>query len=315
MEGDGGGTVFRLNKDGSGFEVLLELGALAEDPRIPSPVAVGSDGRLYGISYQGGLFGAGTVFQMNQDGSGLVVLKHFDAGNNLGRNDGAIPYSALTEGSDGALYGTASSGGAANSGTVYRMNKDGSGFAVLRSLDPTTDGAAPHAAVIEDGDGVLYGTTSFGGLFGGGTVFRMLKNGSEFTVLRHFDSADGVTLFAGLIEGSDGWLYGAAADGGAYGGGTVFRLTKDGGQFDMLRSFDGVGGWRPFPGLTEGSDGALYGAANAGGLYGYGTVFRMSKDGTQFDVLWNFNVETDCGYPNLGLIEGGDGLSLRDDRV
>ena len=169
--GYGGGTVFRLNKDGSGFEVLLELGALAENPRIPSPVAVGSDGRLYGISYQGGLFGAGTVFQMNQDGSGLVVLKHFDAGNNLGRNDGAIPYSALTEGSDGALYGTASSGGAANSGTVHRMNKDGSGIAVLRSLDPTADGAAPHAAVIEDGDGVLYGTTSFGGLFGGGTVF------------------------------------------------------------------------------------------------------------------------------------------------
>ena len=124
----------------------------------------------------------------------------------------------MIEGSDGKLYGTTISGGAFNQGTVFSMAKNGTGFVLLKSFDgcsTLTDGCNPIAGLIEGSDGKLYGTTLNGGASNQGTVFSMAKNGTGFVLLKSFDGCstltDGCNPTAGLIEGSDGKLYGTTA--------------------------------------------------------------------------------------------------------
>ena len=120
------------------------------------------------------------------------------------RTDGAIVDGGVTEGNDGVLYGTAALGGASDGGTVFRVNKDGTGFAVLKSFNSEIlgfeddfgqpgeaiygfpNGRIPDSGVTEGSDSALYGTTVQGGAFGYGTVFRMNKDGTGFAVLKSF---------------------------------------------------------------------------------------------------------------------------------
>jgi uncharacterized repeat protein (TIGR03803 family) len=111
------------------------------------------------------------------------------------------PYAGLIQGTDGALYGTASSGGSNDYGTVFKLNPDGTGFTVLLSLDYFTTGGTPYAGLIQGTDGALYGTASRGGSSGYGTVFKLNPDGTGFTVLANFDgSTTGGSPFAGLVQ-------------------------------------------------------------------------------------------------------------------
>src|SRR5206468_1724124 len=153
----------------------------------------------------------GAVFKLNKDGSGYTELHRFGY---AGRDFSAkFPF---VEGDDGALYGTRQNDGSYKEGSVFKLNKDGSGYRVLLSFS-RTDGYYPQA-LVEGSDGVLYGTTSFGGNggcvndldAGCGTIFKLNKDGSGYTILHHFNSTggDGQVPFAGLVEGSNGALYG-----------------------------------------------------------------------------------------------------------
>ena len=126
------------------------------------------------------------------------------------------------------------------------MAKNGTGFVLLKSFDgcsTLTDGCNPTAGLIEGSDGKLYGTTVSGGASNQGTVFSMAKNGTGFVLLKSFDGCstltDGCNPTAGLIEGSDGKLYGTTISGGASNQGTVFSMAKNGTGFVLLKSFDG----------------------------------------------------------------------------
>lgn len=167
--------------------------------------------------------------------------------------DAAQPHGRLIEGTDGVLYGTTYAGGRGN-GTVYRVNKDGTGFAVLRSFDMAVDGGYLYAGLTEGSDGMLYGTAAAGGVHGSGTVFRMNKDGSAFLVLRSVNYAsDGGSLYSGVIEGSDGVLYGTAYQGGGNNAGTVYRINKDGTGFVVLFTLPGAtGAASSFGGVIEG---------------------------------------------------------------
>jgi uncharacterized repeat protein (TIGR03803 family) len=134
-----------------------------------SPLTEGrSDGVLYGTTYAGGLGNAGTVFAINKDGSNYRILHHFGVIN----ADGVQLYGRVIECSDGALYGTTWRGGTHDTGTVFKLNKDGSGYAILHSFGPApADGNNPPAGLIEGSNGFLYGTTQLGGTTGQGTTY------------------------------------------------------------------------------------------------------------------------------------------------
>jgi uncharacterized repeat protein (TIGR03803 family) len=229
---NGAGTVYKLNTNGIGFTVLKHFDEPTTGGFPRAGLIQGTDGALYGTAglggtYGDGLDGFGTVYKLNPNGTGFTVLKHFD-----GSTNGSRPLAGLIQGTDGALYGTASRGGAANIGTVFKLNPDGTGFTVLKHFATPTTGGLPFAGLIQGTDGALYGTTVLGGTNGlsffGGTVFRLNPDGTDFTVLMHFGPfTTDCFLLAGLIQGTDGALYGTTFFGGNNASGTVFRIMLE----------------------------------------------------------------------------------------
>ena len=311
--GAGGfGAVFTLNKDGTGYRVLRSFSTAGTSGRTPHGGLVeGTDGWLYGTTTAGS-GGFGNVFKLTPDGSNYTVLHSFVLLTN--GVDGQAPYAGVVEGRDGALYGTTSGGGDAGRGTVFKLNTDGSGHAVLRSFTTNAnDGDEPWGALVEGRDGALYGTTRLGGTNGSGTVFKLNRDGSGYTVLRRFTGTggDGARPYGKLVEGTDGAIYGTTQLGGTGGRGTVFKLNKDGSGYTVLRRFSATGGDGGLPnsGLVEGRDGVMYGTCYDGGSEDRGSIFRLNPDGTGYTVLRSFTTNSsDARRPFAGLVEGRDGV-------
>ena len=302
------GTVFSLRVDGSGYEVLRYFAGGGGDPVEPyAGLALGSDGDFYGTSWLGGTGNRGTVYRMRAGTGEIEVLYHFTGG----ANDGEKPYGGVIEASDGVLYGTTVQGGGENLGILYKVNKDGSGFGILRSfVSPSNGGFFPYAGLMEGSDGYLYGTTVSGGSAGYGTIFRIKRDGSGYSVFRNFQGGnDGANPYGGVIEGSDGLLYGVTAFGGGSDRGTVYRIRRGGGDFSVLRRFTGSeDGRNPYGRLLQGSDGVLYGTTSNGGRSDSGMVFRVARNGSDYRSLYQFDGTSAQGVNALGgLSFGPDG--------
>jgi len=246
---------------------------------------------------------------MLPDGSAYAVLHSF-----VMETDGDAPAAELIEGSDGALYGTSTHGGLDNGGTVFKLFPDGTGFTVLHPfvLGGGTGGDHPFAALLQAGDGAFYGTPLFGGAGGGGTVLKLLPDGTGFNVLHSFtvrSATDGANSVDKLIEGSDGYLYGTTSLGGASDAGTVFKLLPNGSGFAIVYSFTGGDdGYGPNAGVAQASDGTLYGTTTILGANGGGTLFQVSPNGTGFAVLHSFaGGDSDGSIPYGRLIQASDG--------
>lgn len=223
----------------------------------------------------------------------------------------AHPAAELLQAADGTLYGTTQGGGASNRGTIFRMTPDGK-LTVLHSFrgnvggDPT-DGAHPFAALIQASDSNFYVTTPDGGRLACGTIKRMTPDGVVTTVheFAGIDFADGCSPSGGLVQASDGHLYGTTHKGGRFQGGTVFRMTL-GGAVTVLHSFfRDNDGETPFGTLIQATDGHLYGTTMAGGTGSRGTVFRITVGGA-LTIVHAFD-GTGGTQPTQGVVQGTDG--------
>jgi uncharacterized repeat protein (TIGR03803 family) len=250
--------------------------------------------------------------------------------------DGADSHAALIQGTDGNLYGTTSSGGTGDGGTVFEITPRGKLTTLYSfcSQNNCADGETPYAGVIQASDGNFYGTTYHGGANGDyGTVFRITPDGT-LTTLYSFcsqsDCTDGERPAASLIQATDGNLYGTTTYGGANGYicgegcGTVFEITPSG-TLTTLYSFCSqagcLDGADPYAALIQGTDGNFYGITVEGGAnscivgttnYGCGTLFRIAPGGT-LTTLYNFcsvlegGTCTDGEYPQAPLLQAVDG--------
>jgi len=295
----GMGTVFRMQRDGSGFVLLKSFTAVGTRPR--AELVEGDGNALYGTSDS-------TVYKINKDGSGYSVLHNFQGG-----SDGDLSSAALVLGDDGAFYGTTRSGGISNVGTIFRITSDGSNYAVLHDF-AGSDGAGPRSRLLKGWDGFLYGTANNGsGTNGGGTVFKISQDGSGFTVLHGFatnvSNGEGAP-YAGWIQGSDGMLYGTVNLQAGNTRGSVFTLSTNGSGYTVLRHFAlGTEPQFPIMELVEGTNGVLYGCSGAGGATNKGTVFKLNKDGSGFEILKHFTgTGGDGNIANNGLLLGSDGV-------
>jgi uncharacterized repeat protein (TIGR03803 family) len=272
------GTVFKVNTDGSEYVVLKHFNG--SDGHWPCGGLALSNTTLYGTTSGGGGSGGGTVFKLGTDGTGFTLLASFSFSSSAGSEPIAGPVLA-----GNTLYGTTCEG-ASNGGSVYRVNTDGSGFTVLKTLPASSgsvgiDGIWPVSPVVVSGT-ILYGTADWGGSYGKGTLFRLNTDGTGFTVLRHFQGAgDGAGIEAGLLL-SGTTLYGTAYTGGDYpyvppyyGHGTVFCINTDGSGFKVLREFSGSDGAHPRAGLVM-SGTTLFGMTDYGGTTDNGVIFSLS---------------------------------------
>lgn len=301
------GTIFRVGKDGAGFSQIY---AFTNSDRPQGGLVEANDGTLCGTTSYGGSNHYGTVFKCNKDGSDFSILRVFPGGT----GDGTVPNCTLIKGHDGILYGTTYSGGASNLGTVFALNTDGSGYAVLHHFTGSSggaDGSFPFSGVCQGSDGALYGTTLMGGSKNEGIVFKVSTNGTGYTILRHFNGGtqDGRWGYGGLVQASNGRLFGTTYYGGTANVGTIFTINTNGGNYAVLHRFQlDLEGLQPFTSLTVGDNQVLYGTARYGGISDGGTVFRINPDGTGYAVLHRFAPATEDGYQPLApLLLGSDG--------
>ena len=168
--GTGGGGVFRMRTDGTGFGVLHAFAGGTSDGSQPTSSLIADGlGNLYGTTSIGGSSNSGTVFRMRTDGTGFRLLHSFAGG----ASDGRSPNAALLLDAAGNLYGTASSGGPSNAGTVFTVRTDGTAYRTLHTFGGVAgDGNFPVASLLLDGSS-LVGTTEFGGEGDFGCVFAL----------------------------------------------------------------------------------------------------------------------------------------------
>jgi len=281
----------------------------------PNAVVLDNKGNLYGTTEAGGAydFNGGTVFKLTPKGK-ETVLHSFCAQNNC--TDGALPYAGVIFDQKGNLYGTTFDGGAYGDGVVFKLTPAGK-ETVLYSFcaqSDCSDGASPIAGLVFDRKGNLYGTTFGGGAYGEGVVFEVTSKGNE-RVLYSFCTqnycTDGKQPGAGLVLDGKGNLYGTTPSGGAYGNGTVFKLTPAGLE-TVLYSFCAQShcsdGGQPFAGVIFDHKGNLYGTTFSGGTGrtdgGGGTVFKLTSKGKE-KVLYPFCEQTNCpdgADPDAGLV-------------
>ena len=168
--------------------------------------------------------------------------------------------------------------------------------------------------LIEASDGNFYGTNLSGGTYGLGSVFKITPTG-KLTVVHSFGNLDGTGAYdgamplAGLVQATDGNLYGTTLAAGGNDGGIVFRITLAGYEtvlhsFDLM-SYSSTDGSTPQSSLIQGSDGNLYGTTGFGGINGEGTIYRISLSGTE-TVLLSFDGEHGAS-PQASLIEAPNG--------
>jgi uncharacterized repeat protein (TIGR03803 family) len=241
------------------------------------PLAQGFNGNFYGTTPEGGASsacrgsGCGTIFEITP--GGMLITLHSFTGHD---GHGYGPHGALVQATNGNFYGTTAGGGANNKGTVFEISPGGQ-LTTLHSFD-YADGAQPMAGLVQATNGNLYGTTFYGGAnnssgcndYGCGTVFEITPGG-RLTTLYSFCSqpgcSDGYNLTAGLVQATDGNLYGTTTEGGANGltSGTVFEITP-GGKLTTLYSFgsqpdDGI-----YPnGLVQATNGNFLGQLTVAG--------------------------------------------------
>jgi uncharacterized repeat protein (TIGR03803 family) len=305
----GAGSIYRVRTNGEDHAVLRSFDRTNDGAEPTGGVIETRDGILFGTTFRGGKNDAGVIFRLAKDGRDYRVLHHFAAS-----NDCRYPQSELLEAKDGWIYGTATGGGGHGLGGVFKIARDGSGYAVVTGFfrGQPDDPCRPVGGLIEAADGFFYGTTRAGGLKNNGTVFRLDAAGN-LTVLKSLGiTTGGVMQPEGtLLLGSDGALYGTAALGGTVGGGAVFRMATDGNNFSIRHHFGTVvGGPRqPNAGLIQAADGSLLGTTFAGGTANLGAVFRLDLSGNDCQVLHHFTGGYADGLRSRSILTaGGNGV-------
>jgi uncharacterized repeat protein (TIGR03803 family) len=279
----------------------------------------------------GGANNGGTVFKITPSGT-LTTLYSFCS--QSGCTDGQYPYAGLTQAANGDFYGTTGCGGAnagtfcAGAGTVFKITPSGTLTTLYSfcSQSGCTDGIDPFAGLVQATNGYLYGTTVSGGANSkGGTVFKITPSGA-LTTLYSFCSQSGCTdgngPVAGLVQATNGDLYGTTGYGGAntnpdvpYGGGTVFKITPSG-KLTTLYSFCSQSGCTdsalPGAALIQATDGNLYGTTvydNCASNGCAGTVFKITPSGA-LTTLYSFCSQSGCtdgSTPPAGLVQATNG--------
>jgi uncharacterized repeat protein (TIGR03803 family) len=270
---DSCGVVFKV--DTAGTETVLHsfTGGTADGCQPYQGLIMDAKGNLYGTTFAGGAYNEGMVFKLTAKGTETLLHSFEGEG-----SDGGYPvFGHLLMDKAGHLYGLTESGGSSNKGVLYKLTARGEETILYNFAGGSSDGCEPYGSVAMDKAGNLYGTTVFCGAYNYGTIWKVSKKGKE-TILHNFagGSPDGCNPQAGVVLDSKDNIFGDTGFCGAYGYGTVWKVSKKG-LLTLLHSFDYSDGYFPDGELLRTAKGELFGTTYMGGTDGYGTVWQIAK--------------------------------------
>jgi uncharacterized repeat protein (TIGR03803 family) len=287
-----GGTVFKITPGGvltTLYNFCSKTGCT--DGSGPQGALIqGTDGNFYGTTGTGGAADVGTVFRVTPSGI-FTTLYSFCSQSSCA--DGSSPLAGLVQGLNGNFFGTTSTGGANDDGTVFTITQTGT-LTTLHSF-AGTDGSVPKAALDQASDGNFYGTTDGGGTNADGTIFRITKNGTLETLYSFCAKSgctDGQLPVAALIQDTNGGFYGTTTFGGANNYGSVFSLAVGFASFVVTEPTSG----------KRGSNVAILGTSLTGA-----TSVTFNGTAATFTVVSNTEIATTVpafpAFPNSGTVQ------------
>lgn len=294
------GVVFRISVDGSNLQVLHSFSGGASDGARPVGTPALDGDNLFGMTSGGGVSNLGTIFKLTLSTTNYSVIHHF----RRGLTDGSTPYGSLA--CDGTnLFGMTYYGGQGDpgGGVIFRVGLNGNAYTNLAVLDVYTNGVFPYNSPIIIGPDV-YGMITQGGGGSDGLIFKMDKDGHNFSNLHTFanNSINGAFPHGALTyDGAK--LYGMTKNGGPNRG-VIFSINPNGTGYTNLHNFTGgaTDGLGPEGNvLIQGS--ILYGLTVSGGAFNMGVAFKMDNDGRNFAILHHFGSGGgDGAYPDGSLL-------------
>jgi uncharacterized repeat protein (TIGR03803 family) len=304
------GAIFKSTLNGT--VTLLHSFNLTDGASPQGGLTLAADGNFYGATPSGGTDSAGVIFKITSSGT-FTVIYNFTRGTDGGfpkispvpGNDGALygttgvggsifykvttagvltplgslsaeTYGPLTLSTDGKFYGVTNVGGTNNVGTAFSVTTTGVVKTIFNFAAST--GSLPYGPLMLSADGNFYGTAYTGGSLGGGVVYKLTPTG-VYTVLHSFNNTDrsqGLNPTTGLIQGSDGFLYGVTSGGGAHLFGTMFKIKTDSTGYADILDFDGSHGAVPYSQPLLHTNGTIYGQTNAGGAHNDGVIYSLA---------------------------------------
>ncbi len=285
--GIGAGVVYKYDLAANTISVFATFDGT--DAFMPNAITQGTDKNFYGTSEAGGLTynhpgfgqGYGSAFKVSSTGSVTLLYSFYS-------HPGYSPSGRVVQGPDGHFYGTTSEGGYHDNGTIFKSDANGKVTILHHFNNPFfMDGNSPQAGLIVGKDGSLYGSTTSGGRYSCGTIFK-ISTGGSFHVLYSLTQSQGSHIYAPLMEGKDGSFYGVASSGGANGYGTAFKLA--GSTLTILHHFANIDGQAAYPqsGLAQDTAGNLYGTTESGSTNGAGAIYELNTSGTSFNTVYSF---------------------------
>jgi uncharacterized repeat protein (TIGR03803 family) len=298
------GQLFEFDPDDYSYEAKADFEVSGMGKHPVGTLCEAANGKLYGVTEQGGDFGYGVLFEYDPVTNAIMVRESFDE-----INYGRDPSWGVIQATNGKLYGMTYSGGANLHGVIYSYEPGTGIFTKLHDFNSSASGRSPYGRLFEASNGFLYGMTSAGGAHGHGVLFKYDPNQDIYYKLIDFDATNGAHPTASLIQYGD-YLYGMTRNGGLTSDGVLFRFNINDQTLTKLHDFYGeLYGEDPFGTLTLGPDGNLYGTTFRGGSMPAdpGILFMYDLENDLFVKKFDFMEAIDGSYPFSDLLLAGDG--------
>jgi uncharacterized repeat protein (TIGR03803 family) len=308
----GVGVIFSFDPSSGTYTKLKDFDGTNGASPDGNSLVQASDGKLYGMTYAGGIKDNGVIFCYDISSFTYTKLFDFDSTN------GEFPHGSLIQASDGKLYGLTLVGGlpfnncqcgdVGEAGVIFSYDIFTNTFTKLRNFG-LGSGIYPYGSLVQAKDGKLYGMTSRGGFIdfkgdlGLGVIFSFDPSSSVYTVLLDFDPLTGSGPSGNLIQTSDGKFYGMATFGGNNEGsdafGVIFSFDATTSVYTTLKGFGNTDGAKPLGNLMQATDGRFYGMTQFGGSSGVGVIFSLDPSSSAYTKLIDYDGANGAN-PGLG---------------